>query len=672
MGKYNLKKHSRTFTLASMLYFCRPTLTKSLFCLFFFIYGILMSAMVYGSNGKIAYAYPMDGIMIDGQLQDWPSDIIKYKLEFFFPGEHPQDDEDFNASFSFGYNMKEQALYLSVELRDENYQIDTSGNPSWNSQDVLQLFIDGRHLRYRSPVEYYAANDQFRNLKRAHWKYIDLAISRKEDHFIYEYKIKPGDTLYPGRSLGMGLVFVDNDGSTDSVSVIGWGPGNRKDIHPEHLGDVIIMDPASQLGSLVGKISWEEEAQMPLPSLVRVQSVNFPSLDVQVKVDSMGNYSTSLPAGLYQINAVDVVGEARVKETNKIQVQLNAGQKNVADLLKISPLPAPDLFQDKGLLFQSGNIHPETIDHFIKSYMDYYHIPGMSFALVKNGKLAYHQTYGFKNAWEQTPVEEATLFEAASISKPVFGFSVLRLVEKGVLALDTPLYQYFPYEDIAHDERYKLITARMALSHQTGFPNWRSSKLEIQFDPGTQYGYSGEGFVYLGKVIEHLTGRDLDDILQEEVIQPMKMGPTSFSWNDYLEANAATGHLLDNITEKWHPEKPNVAASMHTEAKVFSNFMMGLLHKEGLSDASYQEIFTGEVAIPDESAEESNHSYGLGFHLEESPYGQIIQHGGNNGNFKCKFEIYPEHNVGFVFFANSDQGHQLEKPLRTFLITGKP
>lgn len=631
-----------------------------------------MRPMVYGSNGKIAYAYPMDGITIDGQLHDWPSDIATYKLEFCFYGEPPRDDKDFNASFRLGYNMKEQALYLSVEVRDEIYHIDTSSSRSWNSQDVLQVFVDGRHLRYKSPVEYYAANNQFRNLKRADWKYIDLAISRKENLFMYEYKIKLGDSLYPGRSLGLGLVFVDNDGSIDATSAIGWGPGNRKDVFPEHLGKVIVMEPASQLGSLVGKISWEDGAQTPLPSLVRVHSVNFPSLDVQVKVDSMGNYSTSLPAGLYQINAVDAIGEARVKETNKIQVHLQAGQKNIADLLKISPLPAPDLFQDKGLLFQSGKIQPETIDHFIKSYMDYYHIPGVSFALVKEGKLAYHQTYGLKNAWEQTPVEEETLFEAASISKPVFGFSVLRLVEKGVLALDTPLYQYFPYEDIAYDERYQLITARMALSHQTGFPNWRSSKLEIKFDPGTQYGYSGEGFVYLGKVIKHLTGKDLDDILQEEVIQPMKMGPTSFSWNDYLAVHAATGHLLDNVTEKWHPEKPNVAASMHTEAKVFSNFMIGLLHKVGLSDASYQEMFAGEIAIPDEDSEDTKHSYGLGFHLEESPYGKIIQHGGNNGNFKCKFEIYPEHNVGFAFFANSDQGHQLEKPLRTFLITGKP
>ena len=659
MGNYNQKS-------------CRPNSTKSLFCLVFFIYGIFANNVVYGSNGKIAYAYPMDGITIDGQLQDWPSDMAIYKLDFCFYGEHPRNDEDFNASFRLGYNMKEQALYLSVEVRDEIYHIDTSSNRSWNSQDVLQLFIDGQHLKYRSPVEYFVANDQYRNLEKTNWKYIDLAISKKEDHFIYEYKIKLGDNLYPGRSLGLDLVFIDKDGSTDPISVIGWGSGNRKDIYPEHLGDIIIMDSASQLGSLMGKISWEDGAQTPLPSLVRVQSVNFPSLDVQVMVDSMGNYSTSLPAGLYQINAVDVVGEARVKETNKIQVQLNAGQENFAELLKINPLPEPDLFQDKGILFQSGNIHAETIDHFIVSYMDYYHIPGVSFALVKEGKLAYHQTYGVKNAWEQPPVDEETLFEAASISKPVFGFSVLRLVEKGVLALDTPLYQYFPYEDIAYDERYKLITARMALSHQTGFPNWRSGKLEIQFNPGTQYGYSGEGFVYLGKVIEHLTGRDLDDILQEEVIQPMDMGSTSFSWNDYLEANAATGHLLDNITEKWHPEKPNVAASMHTEAKVFSNFMIGLLHKEGLSDASYQEMFAGEVEIPDESSENSKHSYGLGFHLEESPDGKIIQHGGNNGNFKCKFEIYPEHNIGFIFFANNDQGHQLEKPLRTFLITGKP
>jgi CubicO group peptidase (beta-lactamase class C family) len=108
-------------------------------------------------------------------------------------------------------------------------------------------------------------------------------------------------------------------------------------------------------------------------------------------------------------------------------------------------------------------------------------------------------------------VNDLTLYEAASITKPVFAFAVQRLAERGVIDLDKPLYLYLPYEDIAYDDRYKLMTARHVLTHRTGFPNWRSmnedGKLNLKFTPGTGYGYSGEGFEYLKMVIEKITGK---------------------------------------------------------------------------------------------------------------------------------------------------------------------
>lgn len=114
-------------------------------------------------------------------------------------------------------------------------------------------------------------------------------------------------------------------------------------------------------------------------------------------------------------------------------------------------------------------------------------------------------------------VDDQSIFEAASMSKTVFTYFVLKMVDKKLLDLDTPLYRYFPYKDIEKNERYKLITAWMVLSHTTGFPNWRYfdkrdenrykyGELYLKFTPGTEFAYSREGYRYLSLVIAHLNG----------------------------------------------------------------------------------------------------------------------------------------------------------------------
>src|SRR5688500_20332793 len=113
-------------------------------------------------------------------------------------------------------------------------------------------------------------------------------------------------------------------------------------------------------------------------------------------------------------------------------------------------------------------------------------IPGLSIAFIEDGKVWHHKTMGYGNVEKKLPVTDKTIFEGASISKSIFAFFVMTYVEEGKLDLDRPLFEYLPYPDIAHDERYKKITARMILSHRSGFPNWREhesdKKLKIKFD----------------------------------------------------------------------------------------------------------------------------------------------------------------------------------------------
>src|SRR4030095_6183209 len=115
---------------------------------------------------------------------------------------------------------------------------------------------------------------------------------------------------------------------------------------------------------------------------------------------------------------------------------------------------------EKGILVNASTVDAHAIDQFIETYQKYYNIPGVSLALIKDGKLVYHKTYGVRNTMTQQAVDAYTLFEAASITKPVFASAVQRLAERGVIDLNKPLYEYLPYKDIEQDERYKLITAK--------------------------------------------------------------------------------------------------------------------------------------------------------------------------------------------------------------------
>ena len=136
-------------------------------------------------------------------------------------------------------------------------------------------------------------------------------------------------------------------------------------------------------------------------------------------------------------------------------------------------------------------------------------VPGLSIAIIKDAKLFWRRGFGVKDSASKEPVDNDTVFEAASTSKPVFAYAVMKLCEKGVMDLDTPLTKYTSERFLEGDPRLELITARHVLSHTSGFQNWRSEEepLKIHFTPGEKFLYSGEGYHYLQSVVTHLTGR---------------------------------------------------------------------------------------------------------------------------------------------------------------------
>ncbi len=159
-------------------------------------------------------------------------------------------------------------------------------------------------------------------------------------------------------------------------------------------------------------------------------------------------------------------------------------------------------------------------------------MPGVSISIIYNNKIyCSNKQFGFSDINLKTPVTNETIFEACSMTKPMFAYVVLNLIDEGKLDLDKPLYKYLDEQFICELNYDKLITARMILSHTSGLPNWRKGEEEcegpipIYFKPGTQFSYSGEGMFCLQRVIEKITGETLDVYAKRTLFDPLKLKP---------------------------------------------------------------------------------------------------------------------------------------------------
>ncbi|MEM9680723.1 MAG: serine hydrolase [Bacteroidota bacterium] len=336
--------------------------------------------------------------------------------------------------------------------------------------------------------------------------------------------------------------------------------------------------------------------------------------------------------------------------------------------------------------FDGKLIPTSKLNAFIKHQMDSLNMPGLSMAFINDSKIVYHNLFGVKNIETQEKLDINTMFDAGSMSKTVFSFFVMKMVDQGLIDLDTPLYKYMEYPDIAYDERYKLITARMVLSHTSGFPNWRflnngyydqDNKLTIKFQPGTQFLYSGEGFEYLALVIAHLKGikkNELQGLIKEAVFDPLDMDHSSYIWNDYIQKHRANGHFKGklNIGYAINAKNPDfiAAGSLQTDPVAYANFLIAMMTHKMLSEKSYQELLKIQSVAPaDKEYNEPSYNYGLGIVVEPSVYGTNYSHGGENLSHTCRYMFNVEQKVGYVFFTNSEHKQVFDKNLMAFLLS---
>ncbi len=309
-------------------------------------------------------------------------------------------------------------------------------------------------------------------------------------------------------------------------------------------------------------------------------------------------------------------------------------------------------------------------------------VPGLSIALIRDGKIYWRQSFGRKDA--SHPVTEATTFEAASLSKVVFATIVLKLADEGRIDLDAPLTRYVDTRqvlDVREDPRLSAITARMVLSHRTGFPDWRPNggALQIHFPPGDHFSYSGEGFIYLQRAVETITGKGLEELARENVFGPLGMTSSSYVWRPDFVDGTAIGHDKDGAPQPKKKRDAMAAYSLQTNAVDYARFLIALMKG---SRKILAEMETAETPVPKDctvqcfdkpGAFAPGLAWGLGVGLEDTPEGKALWHWGDNGAFKAYMVAYPKARSGLVMFANSENGLDIvDEIAKTALGSGQP
>ena len=324
---------------------------------------------------------------------------------------------------------------------------------------------------------------------------------------------------------------------------------------------------------------------------------------------------------------------------------------------------------------------------FIPDLMKHHGVPGLSAAVVREGRVVWSEGFGVRSVLTKEPVTAETPFEGASLSKAAFAYAVLKLCERGKLALDMPRWQYRPdYFLPADDPRSKLVTARMILSHSSGL-RWRGEDKTVKFvsDPGKQWNYSPLGYGYLQQVVEHVTGQPLEALMQASVLRPFGMTRSSYEWNPVYEREAARGHdrngdrVADrNFYEKFRgfteeekakirtvqPEDaaPGASFSLTTTAADYARLLAEIMRPSRkdefhLSDRMLAEMLTPQIKVS------SSVNWGLGWEVERGSAGDAFYHYGNASNFQNLAVGFAREGAGVVIMTNSGNGLRLTEKL---------
>ena len=298
-------------------------------------------------------------------------------------------------------------------------------------------------------------------------------------------------------------------------------------------------------------------------------------------------------------------------------------------------------------------------------------------AFVKAGKLDRVETAS--GCQKNAPLAPDAIFQAASLSKPVFARAVLKMAEQGKISLDAPLSNYLPQgyshrpypflPDFANkttavdDPRLGAVTARMVLNHTSGLPNWTGGPLKFDFAPGQGWQYSGEGYVLLQRAVEAITHSRLDVAMEVTTFRPLAMSSSSYVWRDAFDVHFQRGNNGQDKTWTQKFAEPVAAATLYTSAADYAHFLGSVISDKNLMKTTLSSPVSVDAGL--------HLSWGLGWGVEQTTSGTYIFQWGNNPGYRAFAIASLATGDGLVVLTNSDDGMALAEPLTKDILPGE-
>jgi CubicO group peptidase (beta-lactamase class C family) len=318
--------------------------------------------------------------------------------------------------------------------------------------------------------------------------------------------------------------------------------------------------------------------------------------------------------------------------------------------------------------------------------MAHYHVPGVSVAVINKGKIEWAKGYGVKEAGGNDPVTPETLFQAASVSKPVTALAALRLVEKGILELDAPVNDKLASWKVPENEfsAKEKVTLRRLLTHSagltvSGFPGYSVSEpiptpvqvlngekptntppVRCDMVPGSQWRYCGGGFVVTQVLLADVSGRPFQEYMKTTVLGPLGMTRSTFAQplpRDQAD-QAASGHEMNGevVAGRWHVYPELAAAGLWTTPSDLCRLAIEL--QKSVAGES-NKIISREMAGKMLTAGTGDWGLGMGLGGQTEEGKKSFSHGGGNKGFICMLFAFVHKGQGAVVMTNSDNGNDL-------------
>ena len=303
-----------------------------------------------------------------------------------------------------------------------------------------------------------------------------------------------------------------------------------------------------------------------------------------------------------------------------------------------------------------------ALESFITAKMKKHLVPGLSMVIFKDQEIVYSKGFGVKNATTGEPVDEDTIFEAASFSKTLTAYAAMILMERGKLSLDKPLNQYLKHPYLPEQKYADQITLRMVLNHTSGMSNDSDGKdRKVYFTPGGLFSYSGAGFRYLQQVIEDVTGLPFAKFMDREIIKPLAMKSSSFVFKKEMLPLMANGHEAGKAFPITRMDV-NAAYSLLTTPTDMAKFNMEICHPTLLKPKTVAWMLKPTVKW------QNDIYWGLGLGLLKSPAGDFFWHWGSL-YYYCNMMITDKDaKTGVIIMTNGNTGMRMAERLAIKVI----